>query len=168
MTLAREANSRFKKAELLDLAMMTKAELQTASTGSGGNILNKYKQAITSILTNPNKAKWFNDAEKAQMEALVRGTTTENFMRQIGKLSPNGNGLMQALNLGAVAMNPAMLAVSAGSTAAKAIADNSGRRAVQGLLNTVSGVPLRPAVQVPFIAGAPQAGAVLTSDTLQR
>jgi len=168
MTLAREANSRFKKAELLDLAMMTKAELQTASTGSGGNILNKYKQAITSILTNPNKAKWFNDAEKAQMEALVRGNTTENVMRQIGKLSPNGNGLMQALNLGAVAMNPAMLVVSAGSTAAKAIADNSGRRAVQGLLNTVSGVPLRPAVQVPFIAGAPQAGAVLTSDTLQR
>lgn len=167
MTLAREANSRFKKAELLDLAM-NRAELQTAGTGSGGNILNKYKQAITSILTNPNKSKWFNDAEKAQMEALVRGDATENLMRQLGKLSPNGNGLMQALNLGAVAMNPAMLAVTAAATGAKAIADRSGQRAVQGLLNTVSGVPLRPATQVPFISGAPQAGAVLTNDTIQR
>lgn len=167
MTLAREANSRFKKAELLDFAF-NRAELQTAATGSGGNILNKYKQAVTSILTNPNQAKYFNDAEKAQMEALIRGDITENVMRRIGKLSPSGNGLMLALNIGAIAANPAMAAVTAAGAGAKAFADRSGQRAVQGLLNTVSGVPLRPAVQVPFIAGAPQAGAVLTSDTLQR
>ena len=168
MTLAREANSRYKKAELLDLAMITKPELQTASTGSGGNILNKYKQAVTSILTNPSKSRWFNDAEKAQMETMVRGTGTENFMRQIGKLSPTGNGLMQYLNLGAIVANPLFAIGSVAATGAKAIADNTGRRAVQEILDTVSGVPPRPRVQVPFIPGAPQSGAVLTSDTLQR
>lgn len=167
MTLAREANSRYKKAELLDYAM-SRAERQTSSTGSGGNILNKYKQAITSILSDRNKVKWFNEAEIAQMDALVRGGTSENLLRQLGKLSPNGNGLMQALNFGAVAVNPAMLAVTAAATGAKSMADNSGRRAVQGLLNTVAGVPLRPSVQVPFVPGAPQAGAVLTSDAMQR
>lgn len=167
MSLAREANSRYKKSELLDMAM-NRAELQTAGTGSGGNILNKYKQAITSILTNPNKSKWFNDAEKAQMEALVRGGLTESAMRNLGKLSPTGNGLMLALNVGAIAANPAMAAVTAAGAGAKALADRSGQRAVQGLLNMVSGVPLRPATQVPFISGAPQTGAVLTSDTIQR
>lgn len=167
MTLAREANGRFKKAELLDFAF-NRAELQTAATGSGGNILNKYKQAVTSILTNRNQAKYFNDAEKAQMEALVRGDITENVLRRIGKLSPSGNGLMLALNIGAIAANPAMAVLTVAGAGAKALSDSSGQRAVQGLLNTVSGVPLRPSVQVPFIPGAPQAGAVLTSDTLQR
>ena len=167
MTLAREANGRYKKAELLDYAF-NRAELQTAATGSGGNILNKYKQAVTSILTNPNQSRYFNAAEKAQMEALIRGDITENVLRRIGKLSPSGNGLMLALNIGAIAANPLMAIGTAVGAGAKALSDSSGQRAVQGLLNTVSGVPLRPRVQVPFIPGAPQAGAVLTSDTLQR
>jgi len=167
MTLAREANGRYKKAELLDYAF-NRAELQTAATGSGGNILNKYKQAVTSILTNPSQARYFNDAEKAQMEALIRGDITENVLRRIGKLSPSGNGLMLALNIGAIAANPLMAIGTAVGAGAKALSDSSGQRAVQGLLNTVSGVPPRPRVQVPFIPGAPQAGAVLTSDTLQR
>jgi len=167
MTLAREANGRYKKAELLDYAF-NRAELQTAATGSGGNILNKYKQAVTSILTNPNQSRYFNAAEKAQMEALIRGDITENVLRRIGKLSPSGNGLMLALNIGAIAANPLMAIGTAVGAGAKALSDSSGQRAVQGILDTVSGVPLRPRVQVPFIPGAPQAGAVLTSDTLQR
>lgn len=159
MALAREANGRFKKAELLDLAM-NKAELQTAATGSGGNILNKYRQAVTSILTNPNQSKWFNEAEKAQMDALIRGTAGQNFLRRVGKLSPTGNGLMQALNLGAIVANPAMVGVSIAGAGAKGLSDRAGERAIQGLMNTVSGVPMRPTVSAPYIQGAPQAGAV--------
>lgn len=166
MALAREANGRFKKAELLELAM-NKAELQTAATGSGGNILNKYRQAVTSILTNPNQSKWFNDAEKAQMDALIRGSAGQNFLRRVGKLSPTGNGLMQALNLGAIVANPAMVGVSIAGAGAKGLSDRAGESAIQGLMNTVAGVPLRPPVSVPYIQGAPQAGAVMT-DQIQR
>lgn len=153
MNLAREANSRFKKAELLDLAM-NRAELQTAATGSGGNILNKYKQAVAGILNNPNQAKWFNAAELEQMDNMVRGGITENALRRIGKLSPSGNGLMLALNVGAIAANPAMAAVTVVGAGAKSLADKSGERAMQGLLNTVSGVPLRPSVYTPGIGAA--------------
>lgn len=138
MAAARLANSRFKKAELLDDAF-TKAADQTASTGSGGNILNKYKQAVTSIINNPKKAKWFSDQEISVMREFVRGTTRENLLRLGGKLSPSGNGLMAALNLGAVAVDPTMLAVSAGATASKALADRSatqGARAIQDMLAT--------------------------------
>lgn len=161
MTLAREANSRFKKAELLDLAM-ERAQLQTASTGSGGNILNKYKQAVTSILTNPKKAKWFNDAERTQMQQFVEGGLGENALRTLGKLSPTGNGLMLALNVGAVAANPAMAGVTAAGAGAKYMADRSGERAMQGLMNTISGAPMRAPARAPYVQGAPQAGAVIT------
>ena len=102
------------------------------------------------------------------MEALIRGDITENVLRRIGKLSPSGNGLMLALNIGAIAADPLMAIGTAVGAGAKALSDSSGQRAVQGILSTVSGVPLRPRVQVPFIPSAPQAGAVLTSDTLQR
>ena len=158
MDLARLANSRFKKAELLDNAM-SKAQLQTASTGSGGNILNKYKQAVTSILTNKKTSKYFTADEIAQMEQFVQGGFGSDLMRQIGKLSPTGNGLMTALNIGAIAANPAMAAVTVAGAGAKVLSDRSGERAMQGLLNTMSGVPLRPAARVPFIQGMPAAAA---------
>lgn len=158
MTLAREANGRFKKAELLDTAM-TVAERQTASTGSGGNILNKYKQAITSILNNPKKAKWFAPEEVAQMDEFIRGSFSENALRQIGKLSPSGNGLMQALNIGAIAANPAMAGVSILSSGAKALSDRSGRRAMQSILDTVGNNAARPQALTPYAPGAAQLGA---------
>lgn len=131
MAAARLANSRFKKAELLDDAF-TKAADQTASTGSGGNIVNKYKQAVTSIINNPKKAKWFSEQEITVMREFVRGGTRENLLRLGGKLSPSGNGLMAALNLGAVAVDPTMLAVTAGASGAKALSD---RAAIQGAAN---------------------------------
>lgn len=161
MNAARLANNQYKKAELLDFAVY-KAGLQTAGTGSGGNILNKYKQAVTSILTNPKQIKFFNEQEIAQMENLVKGNISENALRRIGKLSPSGNGLMLALNVGAIAAEPAMAGVTAAGAAAKALADRSGERAMQGLLNTVSGVPRRPAPQY-----TPGAGATAASTTAQ-
>lgn len=161
MNAARLANNQYKKAELLDFAVY-KAGLQTAGTGSGGNILNKYKQAVTSILTNPRQIKFFNQDEVAQMENLVRGNLSENALRRIGKLSPSGNGLMLALNVGAISAEPAMVGVTAAGAGAKALADLSGQRAMQGLLNTVSGVPRRPAPQY-----TPGAGAAAASTTAQ-
>ena len=55
------------------------------------------------------------------MEQLVAGNLSENMLRLLGKLSPSGNGLMIALNVGAIALNPAFLtATIAGYGAQKA------------------------------------------------
>lgn len=135
---ARLANARFKKAELLDLAFQ-KASDQTAATGSGGNILNKMRQAVTSIINNPKQAKWFSKAEIDAMRGFIEGTPTQNVLRQIGKLAPSGNGLMTALNLGAVSVNPAMLAVSAAASGAKAVADRGTQQGAEKLIGMVSG-----------------------------
>lgn len=137
MTAARLANSRYKKAELLQNAF-EKAELQTAATGSGGNILNKYKQAVTSIITNPKQAKWFNDQELSAMDDFIRGGFGQNALRLMGKLSPSGNGLMLALNIGAIAADPSMALATAVGAGSKALSDTSGAAGAQRLIEQVS------------------------------
>jgi hypothetical protein len=152
MGVARLAHSRFKKVELLENAF-TKARDQTASTGSGGNILNKYRQAVTSIINNPKQAKWFKPEEIETMRNFVQGSFTENQLRRIGKLSPSGNGLMMALNLGAVAVNPVMLAGTAAGALAKEGAEGMGERGANAILGMVAGQAPRAPVSVPGAVG---------------
>lgn len=137
MEAARLANSRYAKSQLLESAFK-KARLQTAATGSGGNILNKYRQAVTSIITNPKEARWFSADELAIMEKFVMGTDVENVLRRIGKLSPGGNGLMTALNVYAASVNPQLLAVTGAATGAKMAADKSAMRGSEAILDAVS------------------------------
>lgn len=157
MQAARLAHGRYKKAELLEMAFQKAAD-QTASTGSGGNILNKYKQAVTAIKNNPKHAKWFTAEEIAQMQKLIDGGFTENQLRRLGKLSPSGNGLMLALNLGAVAVDPTMIAVTAAGAGAKATADRMGVNNAGRLLDVVSGYkpPANPSLMVGGPAAASQ------------
>jgi hypothetical protein len=137
MGAAREANSRFKKAELIENAFQKAAD-QTAATGSGGNIVNKYRQAVTSIINNPKQAKFFSNDEIAFMRNFVSGSNAENTLRLLGKVSPSGNGLMMALNLGAVAYNPAMIAATATGAGAKYFSDRLAQSGAQALRDAVA------------------------------
>ena len=134
---ARAANAKYSKALLLEKAF-TKADKQIASTGSGGNIVNKYRQTLTSISENPKKAQFFTKDELATMDRIIKGNVGANTLRLIGKLSPSGNGLMAALNLGAVAMNPAMLGVSVTAGASKALSERQIIKAVEKLKDLVA------------------------------
>ena len=71
MTAARSANSRYKKSELLDNAMI-KAQDQAASSGSGGNVVNKYRQAVTRIINSKRESKYFSEDEINLMRKFVR------------------------------------------------------------------------------------------------
>lgn len=122
MTTARQANKRYKKLEMLEDAFR-KAELDTAVSGSGGNLVNNYRRAVKNILSSKNKTKFFDDTELKVMEQFVRGSMSENALRLIGKMSPSGGGLMQALNVGAIAYNPAMAGVSVAGMTAKGISE---------------------------------------------
>ena len=157
---ARLANSRYKKAELLDLAF-TKAADQTAATGSGGNVLNKMRQAVTAIINNPKQAKWFSGPEIEAMRLFVRGDATQNTLRLIGKLAPTGNGLMTALNLMAVSVNPGAILVSAGASGAKAIADRATQRGADALIGRVAGQPAAAAPATSYNSRAAIPGAMI-------
>ena len=141
---ARLANSRYKKAELLDMAF-DKSKLEAASAGSGGNVENKMRQAVKKILTGRD-AKWFQPEEIAVMRQFVLGDFDQNTMRLIGKLSPNGNGLMAALNIGAAVANPAMLGVTAVGALSKAASDSRTATNAQNLINMAGTgkIPIAP------------------------
>lgn len=161
MQAARIANSRYKKSELLEEAF-TKANNQVSSTGSGGNTLNKYRQAVTQILSNPNKSKWFNQQEREQMQQFITGGFGENLMRRIGKLSPSGNGLMLALNIGAIAADPSMMAITAVGAGSKAVSDSLSTGRAKGLLDTVARGA--PNTTIPYLPGTAPLSAVIGSD----
>jgi hypothetical protein len=131
MNAARVANSRYKKAELIDKAFAD-AELTTAGSGSGGNIQNKYRQAVTSIVKGKS-AKYFSAEELGLMRKYIEGDLPQNLTRLIGKMSPSGNGLMMALNIGAIAANPMMAAITLGSAGAKTASDAIAVARGQGL-----------------------------------
>lgn len=119
---ARQAWSRMRKSELVDEAIL-KAERRAASTGSGGNPNNQIRQNLRGLLDNPKKARFFTADEKAAIDEVVRGTPTQNAMRLVGKLSPNGNGLMLALGIGGAAVNPLSMVASGAGYVAKEAAD---------------------------------------------
>lgn len=156
MTAAREANAKYKKAELLDFAF-EKARNQTDATGSGGNILNKYRQAVVSILNNPKQSRWFSADELTGMKAFVRGSKAQNAMRLIGKLSPGGNGLMTAINvLGAGATGGGSVVLSGLAMGAKAISDTAAVRGGSKLIEQVSkGAPEAKAAAPAVPRGTP-------------
>ena len=137
MQTARQANKRYKKLELLEDAFKN-AELSTAATNSGGNIVNKYRQAVASILKSKKKTQFFDDYEVKMMEQFVKGNFKDNTLRLIGKMAPTGGGLMQALNVGAIAYNPAMAGFTVAGTGAKALSDRGTMKQAEQILNTLS------------------------------
>jgi len=137
MGAAREANKRYKKLEMLEDAFK-KAELDTAASGSGGNIVNNYRRAVASILKNKRKTQFFQDYEIKMMQQFVEGKMSDNVLRLIGKMSPTGNGLMQALNVGAIAYNPAMAGVSLAGAGAKGLSDARTLKQAEQIKNTLA------------------------------
>jgi hypothetical protein len=145
MKRARDFWGRARRTELIEESIV-KAERRAGSTGSGGNIDNATRQNLRAILDNPKKARMFTKAEQKQIEQVVIGTKGLNTLRRLGKLSPEGNGLMLALHItsgmAAAASNPLMAAGAAsaalGGAAAKRLADRGTNKAVNRLLDDVS------------------------------
>lgn len=118
--------------------MIDNAILDTASTGSGGNINNKLRQYIKKIIKD-NKKKpggWTPD-ELAAMRAIVEPGAGKDLARLFGKISPGGNGLHALLEMGAVAHNPKFAPVIAAGALSKAYADRATAAAVDDLLELI-------------------------------
>jgi hypothetical protein len=141
---ARALYHRMSKADKIDAALEN-ADLQSASTYSGGNIDNATRQKLRPMISRNNKQNrgWTPD-EAAMLRKVVRGGgLTQNVLRRVGKLSPENGGLMAQLSLlggggGAVAgLGPLGFAPSAAGFVAKRAADAMTRSNVADLLDTV-------------------------------
>lgn len=142
---ARDLASRLFKSEKVQKAV-DGAELRAASTGSGGNVDNATRQNLRRIL---EKERGLKPDERAALETAVRGTPGQNALRLAGKLSPQGNGLMAALGIGATAMNPLMAGAPAVGMVAKALADRATPRNVEELARIIQAGGSRAATQAP-------------------
>jgi len=147
---ARTANAAYRKTETLDDSL-EKTQAQTAATGSGGNINNKVRQSMVNIAFDPKKAQGFSPDEIDQMKAIIVGSRAGNAARVAGKMAPGGNGLMTALNTGAVVSNPAMAVIPAASAVAKHFADQEAIKGAQKLRATIARGG--PPVLSPFFSG---------------
>lgn len=130
---AKEAHGRYKKAQLVEDAF-NRADRAAQASGSGGNVLNSYKQAVNKIL-NSKQARFFTKDEVKAMEAVVGGNVDQRMMRLIGKASPSGNGLMLMLNGIAAMQNPAFLTLTGAGMASKLGAEKNQRQIIEELEN---------------------------------
>lgn len=136
-----------------------RAELNTASAHSGGNINNATRQALKSILISPSKRRGFSDDEIAQIEQVVKGTATGNVMRKVGKLlstsGMHGANVIAGSAVAAPLTHGASLALPAIGIVAKKIADMSTGAAVRKLdemIRSRSPLAAQVAAQNPQIA----------------
>jgi hypothetical protein len=97
--------SRFRKLEKVD-RLLDKAQTRAGSTGSGGNVENATRQNLRKILDSDKMQRGFKPDEKRALRAAVMGTPVQNTLRLLGKLSPQGNGLMAGLGVGSAMMKP--------------------------------------------------------------
>ncbi len=130
---ARDLNTRLRKVESVEEAVES-ARLRAGSTGSGGNVDNATRQNLRRVLDD---GTWTPD-EAAALEEIVLGGKGQNFLRLIGKLSPGGNGLMTALNIGGAAANPLLAVPGVTGIVAKMQADAMTARKVQRLIELIA------------------------------
>ena len=107
LSRARDMWSRFRKLEKVE-ELLARAQNRAGSTGSGGNVENATRQELRKILDNKKLMRGFTPDEISAIRTAVLGTGTQNTLRLLGKLSPQGSGLMAALGLGGVASMPAV------------------------------------------------------------
>jgi hypothetical protein len=132
---ARKANTQYRKFDEVTNALGS-ADLRTASTGSGGNIDNAIRQNMRRVYENGSN--WTPEEEAAILK-VIRGTPGQNVLRQVGKLSPQGNGLMASLNLGAAAFGgPLGAAPGAAGLVSKHFADKATQTNVTRLLEVIA------------------------------
>lgn len=119
-----------------------RGELNAAAANSGQNANNATRQAIKSILLNPQKRRGFNDAEIEQMERVVKGTATGNAMRSVGKiLATSGlqGGLVAGGSIAAAPVTGGLsLALPVAGYAAQKLADKSTGDAIKQLRDLIA------------------------------
>lgn len=131
---ARGLNTKVRKIETVNEAV-DRAKLRAGSTGSGGNVDNATRQELRRVF---EKTPNFTPEEQAALERIITGSKGQNLLRQAGKLSPQGNGLMTALSIGGAAANP-LLAIPTGIGAiSKVVADGMTQKRVKDLVSLIA------------------------------
>lgn len=132
---ARDLNTRVEKIRTLD-NLDEAATDRAAATGSGGNVNNATRQ---NAIRFKNKVDNLTPDEEAATQRVIDGTPVGNALRQVGKLSPTGNGLMLAGHIAAAAPTHGVsAAIGLTGAISKAASDAITARNVQALRELIA------------------------------
>jgi hypothetical protein len=167
---ARDLNTRVAKIEAVQGAQL-RAKNSTMTAGSGGNIDNNTRREIGKVA---DRGRNWTPAEAAALERIRKGGTGQNVLRAVGKMSPSGNGLMQAGSLYAAAKTGgASIPASLAAIVSKYVADGMTTRAVDNVMKLIASGKEAQAAQIaardPKVAGLLRdlRGLNLNSSTVQ-
>lgn len=139
LTVARQLYKQTQKVKALE-DVVEKAERQASASGSGGNTVNVYLQAVNKLLNNKKMAKFFTPDEIKVMTDFVRSGGGGKLKRAISKLDGSGNGLMLALHMfGATAIDPSMLIVAGVGAGAKKSSEIGVKKGLEEITRTFTG-----------------------------
>lgn len=149
---ARDLNTRLMKTKDVATAL-DDAGLRAGSTGSGGNVDNASRQNMRRVL---KKAHSLTPDEDAALRKVIMGGRGQNALRQVGKLSPQGNGLMTALGIGGAMTNPVLGIPSLVGSVSKVVADGMTKRNIDELLRIIAAGGSKAALK-PIVPASVQA-----------
>ena len=142
LSTANKNYTTFSKADLVEQAQRA-AQQQAERTGSGGNIGNATRQKVGKLI---DKRRDWTPEERAALEKISAGSTVQNIARNVGKLSPEGNGLMQAINIGSgIATGGTSLLGTAAGFGAKRLSDKMTNDSVSNLSRIIRNGGTAPA-----------------------
>jgi hypothetical protein len=143
---ARSLYARMSKVDAVDGALENAAS-RAARTGSGGNVDNATRQEIAKV---QKYQRGMTPDENAAADRVVQGTKGQNFARLVGKMSPEGNGLIAMMHgAGALASGGMSLPLMAVGYGAKKIADRSTKNNVDALRNIILAGGDKSALKLP-------------------
>ena len=161
LTVARLANKKYKKAQMLDDTFyQVKESLASKSSGAQekGGVITQYKSAVGSILKDKNKSKWFDDDEIKIMEKFIEGNTAQRLAQRFSDLSLTTQGFATMMAFTGSYLQPLFLVPTMGGLVAKNIADKNIKKSAMQLLDNFGGIvrkkPLSKNAPAPGTAGA--------------
>ena len=139
--LLREGRTAHRRAEAAEtVSELADAALRrAASTGTGGNDINALRQNLNRILNSRRIRSSFTESELDAMRQIVMGSTDQNLLRRLSRLSPTSGGLASVLGIGGAMASPAVaLPIMGVGVAAKTLGERSTRQAYEGLLQQLA------------------------------
>ena len=141
---ARLANTRYKKAEVLEDAFdRVKRELTGKVEVSESQL---YKNAIRKILDNKNSIKWFSAEEKAMMEYVLKGNILDRALSRTAMFSPSTNKILTVMAFAGSYFQPLFLIPTTLGILANKTANRTVREKANELVNKIGHIQKPPVV----------------------
>lgn len=141
MKAAREAHKTYMRLDFLEKAF-EKAANRSSVTYAGGNQYNNYAKVFEKILSSEKQRRMFTPEMLEFMERAVSAPVSERVLRKLGKLSPDGNGLMLALSVIGGSVEPATIGAFGAGAAAKLKTDRAMMSRADDMMRLAAGLPI--------------------------